>query len=45
LFERAGIPGTLDEGFIALSGPKGVSQFVAACRKLRLWQREQTVIT
>jgi catalase len=45
LFEKAGIPGALDEGFIALNGPKGVAQFVAACRKLRLWQREQTVIT
>jgi catalase len=45
LFEKAGIPGSLDEGFIALKGPKGVAQFVAACRKLRLWRREQVVIT
>ena len=45
LFEKAGIPEDLDEGFIDLAGAKGAAQFVAACRKLRLWQREQVVTT
>src|SRR6202046_3026850 len=43
LFEKAGIPDELDEGFVELSGPKSAAQFVAACRKLRLWHREQMV--
>ena len=45
LFEKAGIAGDLDEGFIELTGPKTAAQFVASCRKLRLWQREQAVTT
>ena len=43
LFEKAGIEP--DEGFIELTGPKSVAQFVADCRKLRLWTREQVVTT
>ena len=43
LFEKAGIEP--DEGFIELTGPKSVTQFVADCRKLRLWTREQVVTT
>jgi catalase len=45
LFEKAGIPEDLDDGFIELTGRKSAAQFVAACRKLRLWQREQVVTT
>jgi catalase len=45
LFEKAGIPADLDEGFIELTGPKSAAQFVATCRKLRLWAREQAVTT
>lgn len=43
LFKKAGLPEELDEGFIELTGTKSAAQFVAACRKLRLWQREQVV--
>jgi catalase len=45
LFEKAGLPEDLDHGFIELTGAKSPTQFVAACRKLRLWQREQVVTT
>jgi catalase len=43
LFEKGGIPEDLDAGFVELTSPKSAAQFVAACRKLRLWQREQVV--
>ncbi len=43
LFEKAGIPGKMDDGFVELTSPKSTAQFVALCRKLRLWQREQVV--
>jgi catalase len=45
LFEKAGIPEDLDEGFIELTNAKSAAQFVVACRKLRFWQREQVVTT
>jgi catalase len=45
LFEKAGIPEDLDEGFIELTNAKSAAQFVGSCRKLRLWQREQVVTT
>ena len=43
LFQNAGIDQKLDEGCIELSSPKTAAQFVAACRKLRHWEREQVV--
>ena len=43
LLEKAGIAKTLDEGCIELTTNKSAGQFLAACRKLRLWDREQTV--
>ena len=39
LFEKAGIPESRDEGFIALNGKDACSAFVAACRQLRYWAR------
>jgi catalase len=45
LFEKAGIPDTLDEGFVELANAKSAAQFVSSCRKLRLWQREQVLTT
>jgi len=44
LFEKAGIAQDLDEGCIELTGPKSAAQFLAACRKLRHWKREQALI-
>jgi len=45
-FEKAGIDSALDEGFIPLgNSPKGATAFVAACRKLRRWERERLVTT
>jgi catalase len=46
LFEKAGIAADLDEACINLVAPKrsaakGASAFVAACRNLRLWEREK----
>jgi catalase len=38
LFEKAGV-GDLDEGFVALKGADDAATFVAACRKLRFWDR------
>ena len=43
LFEKAGIAGDMDDGFVPLATSKGPSIFVAACRKLRIWSREQVV--
>lgn len=37
LFAKAGLPDDLDEGFIDVGDAKG---FIAACRKLRFWERE-----
>jgi catalase len=46
LFEKAGIDAALDEGFIPLGNSrKGATAFVAACRKLRQWERERIVTT
>jgi catalase len=44
LFEKAGIAQDLDEGCIELTGAKSAAQFLAACRKLRHWKREDAVI-
>jgi catalase len=44
LFAKAGIE--IDEGFIPIgNGKKGAAAFVAACRKLRMWDREAAVTT
>jgi catalase len=45
LFEKAGIAKDMDQGFIQLGNTQSVSQFVTACRKLRVWEREQVVVT
>ncbi|WP_435016909.1 catalase [Tundrisphaera sp. TA3] len=39
LFEKAGVAGALDEGFIPLNAPADCTNFVAACRMLRFWDR------
>ena len=39
LFEKAGVAGALDEGFIPLNSAGDVEGFVMACRKLRFWDR------
>ena len=39
LLEKAGVAGNLDEGFIALKAGGDCDGFVAACRKLRFWDR------
>jgi catalase len=45
LFEKAGIAGDMDDGFVPLATSKGPSAFIAACRKLRIWAREQVVMS
>ncbi|MEO8130644.1 MAG: catalase, partial [Bryobacteraceae bacterium] len=45
LFEKAGIAGDMDEGFIKLTDAKATADFVAACRKVRLWKRGEVVMT
>ena len=39
LFEKAGVADALDEGFLTLNKPDECDRFVAACRKLRFWDR------
>jgi len=39
LFEKAGVAGALDEGFIPLNAASDCANFVAACRKVRFWDR------
>jgi catalase len=41
LLEKAGIAGDLDEGCIELRNGKSAAEFVTACRKLRVWDRQQ----
>ena len=43
LLQKAGVDPNADEGFVDLKGPKGITEFVAYCRKLRLWSREMAV--
>jgi catalase len=43
LFEKAGIADSLDEGCFQLGGRKQMDDFIAACRKLRHWKREDAV--
>jgi catalase len=42
LFDKAGLK-DMDNGFIALKAPADAASFVAACRKLRFWERESKV--
>ena len=39
LFEKAGAAGAIDEGFVPLNKADEISAFIAACRKLRFWDR------
>ena len=39
LFEKAGVADTIDEGFLPLNKPGECDAFVAACRKVRFWDR------
>ncbi len=41
LLKKAGIAEDLDEGCVELSKAKSASDFVAACRKVRVWDRER----
>ncbi|MGX9143450.1 catalase [Mesorhizobium sp. 128a] len=43
LLDKAGVADSLDEGCIALSGPKDVAGFLSALGALRLWAREPKV--
>ncbi|MEQ8701563.1 MAG: catalase-related domain-containing protein, partial [Bauldia litoralis] len=40
LFEKAGVEAGSDDGFVALGKAADAKAFVAACRKLRCWERE-----
>jgi catalase len=44
LFEKAGIAASLDEACLKLDGSKSIDSFIAACRQLRFWKREETVL-
>jgi len=44
LFEKAGVAADMDDGFVPLAKAKGPAAFIAACRKLRKWEREQAVM-
>jgi len=39
LFEKAGVADAIDEGFIPLNKAADADTFVAACRKVRFWDR------
>jgi catalase len=43
LLAKAGVATDADEGLIPLEGAEAVETFIASCRKLRLWAREQAV--
>ena len=44
LLRKAGVPeGHTDEGLVPLRSAADAEGFVAACRKLRIWQREALV--
>jgi catalase len=45
LFQKAGIAQDLDEGCIQVTGAESVAQFLIACRKLRQWKREESVVS
>ncbi len=39
LFEKAGVADAIDEGFVSMNKPADAAAFIAACRKLRFWDR------
>jgi len=39
LFAKVGLPEDLDEGFHSLAKPADVKAFIAACKRLRFWDR------
>ena len=43
LFKKAGVPESLDEGFLKLSGADACTQFLTTCHQLRFWDREALV--
>jgi catalase len=43
LITKAGVPESLDEGFVKLAEPQACARFLALCRQLRLWTREAAV--
>jgi len=43
LLAKAGIEPEMDEGLIPLDNAQAAKEFVASCRKLRLWAREDVV--
>jgi len=43
LLQNAGVDPDADEGLMGLDDPKGITSFIEACRKLRLWSREMAV--
>jgi len=43
LLEKAGIAELLDEGCVELTGPDSADGFIAACRSVRHWPREEAV--
>jgi catalase len=43
LLKEAGVKSADDPGILPLAEPGGVEDFLAACRKLRVWQRERQV--
>ncbi len=44
LFAKAGVPEDLDEGFIRLDEANSCAAFITACRKLRVWAREEAAM-
>ena len=43
LFEAVGLASQLDDGFVALEGTKAPAEFLARCRQLRFWDRENAL--
>ena len=39
LSDKAGLTGKMDNGFVQFTGKDSISGFIAACRKLRVWDR------
>lgn len=43
LLDKAGVGGSIDDGFVEIAKGDDSTNFVSACRKLRLWSREPKV--
>jgi len=43
LLMKAGVPASMDAGFVQLTGTDACEQFLKTCRQLRFWKREPTV--